>query len=143
MKIVFPDTYKSNTTVLLRITLIVTAIVTIFILSGNTEAAEKDFPFYPGEKLTFQLKWTFVIILHLKILIILVIFVSVHRFTVQGCLFPRPVAETSSPTKLPTTTLLFILTGICRLSAVTHTWILAFLLFSNTPPTCFISGSIR
>ena len=60
MKIVFPDTYKSNTTVLLRITLIVTAIVTFFILSGNTKAAEKDFPFYPGEKLTFQLKWTFV-----------------------------------------------------------------------------------
>ena len=60
MKIVFPDAYNSNTKVLLRITLIVTAIVTIFILSGNTEAAEKDFPFYPGEKLTFQLKWTFV-----------------------------------------------------------------------------------
>jgi hypothetical protein len=60
MKIVFPYTYKLNATVLLHIKLIVTAIVTIFILSGNTEAAEKDFPFYPSEKLTFQLKWTFV-----------------------------------------------------------------------------------
>ncbi len=60
MKVIFPNIYKLNTTVLLRITLIVTAIVTIFILSGNTEAAEKDFPFYPAEKLTFQLKWAFV-----------------------------------------------------------------------------------
>ena len=60
MKIVFPHTYKSNTIVSLHIILIVTAMITIFISSGNTEAAEKDFPFYPAEKLTFQLKWTFV-----------------------------------------------------------------------------------
>jgi hypothetical protein len=60
MKSVFPDSYNSSTTVLLRITFIIAAMVTIFILSTNIEAVEKDFPFYPGEKLTFQLKWTVV-----------------------------------------------------------------------------------
>jgi hypothetical protein len=60
MKTVFPDSYNSNTKVLLRITFIITAILTIFILNENIEAVEKDFPFYPGEKLTFQLKWTVV-----------------------------------------------------------------------------------
>ena len=60
MKTVFPDRYHSNTIVLLRAATIITAIGTIFILSTNTEAVEKEFPFYSGEKLTFQLKWTFV-----------------------------------------------------------------------------------
>jgi len=60
MKTVFPDTDNSNTKVLLCITFIITAILTIFILNENIQAAEKDFPFYPGEKLTFQLKWTVV-----------------------------------------------------------------------------------
>ena len=60
MKSVFPDSYNSSTTVLLRITFIISAIVTIFIFSTNTKAVEKSFPFYPGEKLIFQLKWTVV-----------------------------------------------------------------------------------
>jgi hypothetical protein len=60
MKTVFPDSDNSNTKVLLHITFIITAILTIFILNENIQAAEKDFPFYPGEKLTFQLKWTVV-----------------------------------------------------------------------------------
>ena len=60
MKTVFPDSDNSNTKVLLCITFIITAILTIFILNENIQAAEKDFPFYPGEKLTFQLKWTVV-----------------------------------------------------------------------------------
>ncbi len=60
MKTVFPYSYNSNTKVLLRVTFIITAILTIFILNENIEAVEKDFPFYPGEKLTFQLKWTVV-----------------------------------------------------------------------------------
>ncbi|MBW2248570.1 MAG: DUF3108 domain-containing protein, partial [Deltaproteobacteria bacterium] len=60
MKTVFPDTDNPNTKVLLCITFIITAILTIFILNENIQAAEKDFPFYPGEKLTFQLKWTVV-----------------------------------------------------------------------------------
>jgi len=60
MKTVFPDSDNSNKKVLLRITFIITAILTIFILNENIQAAEKDFPFYPGEKLTFQLKWTVV-----------------------------------------------------------------------------------
>jgi len=60
MKAVFPDGYNSSTTVLLRITFIISAIVTIFIFSTNIQAVEKSFPFYPGEKLIFQLKWTLV-----------------------------------------------------------------------------------
>jgi len=59
---------------------------------------------------------------------------------------PRPfrvwVEETNSPTKLPTTTLLLIFTGMRLESAVTQSWSLASLLFSKTPPTCFSSGSI-
>ena len=58
MKTVFPDTDNSNTKVLLRITFIITTILTIFILNENIRAAEKDFAFYPGEKLIFKLKWT-------------------------------------------------------------------------------------
>lgn len=60
MKTVSPNTDNSSTTVLLRITFIISTIVTMFIFSENIEAVEKDFPFYPGEKLTFQLKWTLV-----------------------------------------------------------------------------------
>ena len=60
MKTVFPDSYSSITTVLPRITFIISAIATIFILSTNIEAVEKSFPFYPGEKLIFQLKWSVV-----------------------------------------------------------------------------------
>jgi len=58
-------------------------------------------------------------------------------------LLPTFSTEISSPVKLPTITLLFILTGIRRLSAVTHISSLAFLLFSNTPPMCFKSGSTK
>ena len=36
------------------------AIIAVFWLSPGSEAAEKDFPFYPGEKLTFELRWEFV-----------------------------------------------------------------------------------
>ena len=46
--------------VLWFITLIVTAIIVIFSFSTSTNAAEINFPFYPGEKLTFQIKWTFI-----------------------------------------------------------------------------------
>jgi len=60
MKARFPNGYNSNTTLLLPIIFIVTSIVTVFILTTNIQAVEKDFPFYPGEKLTFQLKWTLV-----------------------------------------------------------------------------------
>jgi len=56
MKTVSPKTDNLSTTVLLRIPFIISTIVTIFIFSKNIEAAEKNFPFYPGEKLTFQLK---------------------------------------------------------------------------------------
>ena len=60
MKTVFLDSHKSTTRVLLRITCIITVISTSFILTENIQAVEKKFPFYPGEKLTFQLKWTVV-----------------------------------------------------------------------------------
>ncbi len=60
MKTVSPKTDNLSTTVLLRIPFIISTIVTIFIFSKNIEAAEKNFPFYPGEKLTFQLKWTLI-----------------------------------------------------------------------------------
>jgi len=60
MKTVFIDSDTLNTKVFPRITFIITAILTIFILNENIRAAEKEFPFYPGEKLTFQLKWTVV-----------------------------------------------------------------------------------
>ena len=60
MKTVFPDGDISNTKSLLRVTFIITAILTGFILNETIQAVEKDFPFYPGEKLTFQLKWTVV-----------------------------------------------------------------------------------
>jgi hypothetical protein len=42
------------------ITLILTAIIIIFCFTESVEAVEKNFPFYPGEKLTFQLKWTII-----------------------------------------------------------------------------------
>jgi hypothetical protein len=45
--------------ILKGITLIIT-VMTIFGLSSNVCGDEKDFPFYPGEKLTFLLKWEFI-----------------------------------------------------------------------------------
>ena len=42
------------------ITLILTAIIIIFCFTESVKAVEKNFPFYPGEKLTFQLKWTII-----------------------------------------------------------------------------------
>jgi hypothetical protein len=45
--------------ILKGITLII-AVMTIFGLSSNVCGDEKDFPFYPGEKLTFVLKWTII-----------------------------------------------------------------------------------
>jgi len=36
------------------------AIVISFFISVNTQAIEKRFPFYPGEKLTFQVRWAFI-----------------------------------------------------------------------------------
>jgi len=44
----------------LWVTFVVITAITMFGLSPNSEAGENDLPFYPGEKLTFQLKWTFI-----------------------------------------------------------------------------------
>ena len=42
------------------VTFVMITAITMVSLSGDIEAAENDFPFYPGEKLTFQLKWAFI-----------------------------------------------------------------------------------
>ncbi len=42
------------------VTFVAITAITMFGLSANIEAGENDLPFYPGEKLTFQLKWTFI-----------------------------------------------------------------------------------
>ena len=35
-------------------------LMTIFCISSNTQAIENRFPFHPGEKLTFQVRWAFI-----------------------------------------------------------------------------------
>jgi hypothetical protein len=57
------DSSRSNNASLnvrLLVTFVVIAAIMMFSLSVNIEAGENDFPFNPGEKLTFQLKWTFI-----------------------------------------------------------------------------------
>ena len=54
------DIYGLRLDVQSFITLIVTTIVIIFGYNGSIKAVEKNFPFYPGEKLTFKLKWTII-----------------------------------------------------------------------------------
>jgi len=44
----------------LWVTFVVITAIAMFGLSPNSEAGENDLPFYPGEKLAFQLKWTFI-----------------------------------------------------------------------------------
>jgi len=44
----------------LFITVFMIAAVTLFGSGSNVNAGENDFPFYPGEKLTFLLKWTII-----------------------------------------------------------------------------------
>jgi len=44
----------------LWVTFVVITSITLFGLSPNSEAGGNDLPFYPGEKLMFQLKWTFI-----------------------------------------------------------------------------------
>jgi hypothetical protein len=44
----------------LFINLFATIIITLFGLCANIKAEEMSFPFYPGEKLTYALKWTFI-----------------------------------------------------------------------------------
>lgn len=59
MKSLFSD-IKYNRPRQLFFYCIITAIITICGFSTSIKAAEKDFPFYPGEKLTFQLKWSLI-----------------------------------------------------------------------------------
>ncbi len=60
MKELSSDIYCLRLDVQSFITLIVTAIIIIFSFTESVKAGEKNFPFYPGEKLTFQLKWTII-----------------------------------------------------------------------------------
>ena len=44
----------------LLVTFVMITAIMMLSVRVNIEAGENDFPFYPGEKLTFQLKWTFI-----------------------------------------------------------------------------------
>jgi uncharacterized protein DUF3108 len=52
--------YYAGLNARLWVTFVAITAITMFGLSANIEAGENDLPFYPGEKLTFQLKWTFI-----------------------------------------------------------------------------------
>jgi hypothetical protein len=52
--------YFAGLNIRLWVTFVMITAITMFSLSVNIEAGENDFPFYPGEKLTFQLKWAFI-----------------------------------------------------------------------------------
>ena len=56
----FSNIQNSDPGVKLSLLPILVAIIMIFGLSGNTHAVENNFPFSIGEKLTFQVNWTFV-----------------------------------------------------------------------------------
>jgi hypothetical protein len=60
MKVSSSDSHYSRPGVQLVFSFIVIAITMIFGLTENIKAIEKAFPFYPGEKLTFQVKWGFI-----------------------------------------------------------------------------------
>jgi hypothetical protein len=59
-----PNTYKIHAQFSLKTHMIVLHLVTAFLviisLVTHTEASERAFPFSPGEKLTFQVKWSFI-----------------------------------------------------------------------------------
>ncbi len=59
MKSLFSD-IKYNKPWQLFFVFIVTGIITVCGFSTSIKAAEIDFPFYPGEKLTFQLRWSLI-----------------------------------------------------------------------------------
>ena len=59
MKSLFSD-IKYNKPWQLIFACIITGIITICGFSTSIKPAEIDFPFYPGEKLTFQLKWSLI-----------------------------------------------------------------------------------
>ena len=59
MKSLFSD-IKYNKPWQLIFACIITGIITICGFSTSIKASEIDFPFYPGEKLTFQLRWSLI-----------------------------------------------------------------------------------
>jgi len=59
MKVSSSGSHYSRPAVQLVFTFIVIAFTMTFGLIENIKAVEKTFPFYPGEKLTFQVKWGF------------------------------------------------------------------------------------
>lgn len=59
-----PNTHKMNSLFTLKMHMIVKRLVTAFLviiaLVTHTEASERAYPFSPGEKLTFRVKWSFI-----------------------------------------------------------------------------------
>ena len=60
MKASSPDSHHGRLEVQLVFKFIVMAFMMILCFAENTKAVEKAFPFYPGEKLTFQVRWSFI-----------------------------------------------------------------------------------
>jgi hypothetical protein len=54
------DIYANRVFLQTILIIIVSAIITTLGSSVNIKANEIDFPFYPGEKLTFRLRWAFI-----------------------------------------------------------------------------------
>jgi hypothetical protein len=50
----------TNETIHHGLTFIVTVFILTFLFSGSVQADEEGFPFCPGEKLTFQINWSFI-----------------------------------------------------------------------------------
>jgi len=60
MKSSSSDRDCSKSKVQLLVVILITAIMMTFGFPANSKTAAKDYPFSPGEKLTFQLKWSFI-----------------------------------------------------------------------------------
>ncbi len=60
MKMLSSDSHHSRLNVELVLIFIVIAFMMILGFAKSSKAVEKAFPFYPGEKLTFQVKWGFI-----------------------------------------------------------------------------------
>ena len=60
MKVPSPYGHYRKPGVQVALRFLVIALMTTFGLTENIEAVEQPFPFHPGEKLTFQVRWSFI-----------------------------------------------------------------------------------
>jgi len=60
MKALFSDMCRINPAIRLSAACMMAAIIVLLVVCDNIKAQENNFPFIPGEKLTFALKWTFI-----------------------------------------------------------------------------------